>query len=121
MRKISHGRFRFQALRTATSRFMIGGTMQVAAPPKVKTLKVQSLKDLDDEFKLNIPGADASFDLSLLLAALSPHDQVATASRLEPKAEAPRHFTSGTARQPQHAADVALGDCVISMGCRPVR
>mmetsp|Transcript_22730 Transcript_22730/g.38965 ORF Transcript_22730/g.38965 Transcript_22730/m.38965 type:complete len:239 (+) Transcript_22730:69-785(+) len=51
-------------------------TRQVAAPPKIRNNRVQTIKELDHDIKYSLPSADIGIDLSLLASTLSPQDQV---------------------------------------------
>eukprot|EP00238_Polyblepharides_amylifera_P003436 CAMPEP_0196598762 /NCGR_PEP_ID=MMETSP1081-20130531/94494_1 /TAXON_ID=36882 /ORGANISM="Pyramimonas amylifera, Strain CCMP720" /LENGTH=147 /DNA_ID=CAMNT_0041924481 /DNA_START=455 /DNA_END=898 /DNA_ORIENTATION=- len=49
---------------------------QVAAPPKQRQPRVQSLKELDSTVQYTLPQSKDDFDLSLLISALVPVDKV---------------------------------------------
>mmetsp|Transcript_28 Transcript_28/g.53 ORF Transcript_28/g.53 Transcript_28/m.53 type:complete len:237 (-) Transcript_28:460-1170(-) len=52
-------------------------TRQVAAPPRVRNNRVQTIKELDTEIKFSLPAAgESGIDLSILTQTLSPQDQV---------------------------------------------
>ena len=49
---------------------------QVAAPPKQRSNRVQSIRELDSTMQYSLPPNKDEIDLSLLIGALCPMDKV---------------------------------------------